>query len=109
MFYSNEKFESTVVTVVKELRSKMLGQHTGYFKTVFLKKTQIIIVSIYEYSILSKNNVDIISLEGLNRYEQNIKYPTCSILWHLYKCTMTMHIVKLSNFKSGEIKGKNAI
>lgn len=47
-------------------------------------------------SILSKNNVDIISLEGLNRYEQNIKYPTCSILWHLYKCTMTMHIVKLS-------------
>lgn len=47
-------------------------------------------------SILSKNNVDIISLEGLNRYEQHIKYPTCSILWHLYKCTMTMHIVKLS-------------
>ena len=47
-------------------------------------------------SILSKNNVDIISLEGLNRYEQNMKYTTCSILWHLYKCTVNMHIVKLS-------------
>ena len=39
------------VTVVKELRSKMLGQHSGYFKAVFLKKTQIIIVSIYEYTV----------------------------------------------------------
>ena len=38
-------------TVVKELRSKMLGQHPGYFKAVFLKKTQIIIVSIYEYTV----------------------------------------------------------
>jgi hypothetical protein len=38
-------------TVVKELRSKMLGQHPGYFKAVFLKKTQIIIVSIYEYAV----------------------------------------------------------
>ena len=37
----------TISTVVKELRSKMLGQHPGYFKAVFLKKTQIIIVSIY--------------------------------------------------------------
>jgi hypothetical protein len=37
---STEKaFGST--TVVKELRSKMLGQHPGYFKVVFLKKTQI--------------------------------------------------------------------
>ena len=36
-------------TVVKELRSKMFGQHPEYFKAVFLKKTQIIIVSIYEY------------------------------------------------------------
>ena len=39
------------ITVVKELRSKMLGQHPGYFKAVFLKKTQIIIVSIYEYTV----------------------------------------------------------
>ena len=47
---STEKaFGST--TVVKELRSKMLGQHPGYFKAVFLKKTQIIIVSIYEYTV----------------------------------------------------------
>jgi hypothetical protein len=38
-------------TVVKELRSKMLGQHPGYFKAVFLKKTQIIIVNIYEYTV----------------------------------------------------------
>jgi hypothetical protein len=38
-------------TVVKELRSKMFGQHPGYFKAVFLKKTQIIIVSIYEYTV----------------------------------------------------------
>jgi hypothetical protein len=28
----------------------MFGQHPGYFKAVFLKKTQIIIVSIYEYT-----------------------------------------------------------
>ena len=27
------------------------GQHPGYFKAVFLKKTQIIIVSIYEYAV----------------------------------------------------------
>ena len=38
-------------TVVKELRSKMLGQHPGYFKAVFLKKTQIIIVNIYKYTV----------------------------------------------------------
>jgi hypothetical protein len=31
-------------TVVKELRSKMFGQHPGYFKVVFLKQTRIIIV-----------------------------------------------------------------
>ena len=30
---------------------KYLGQHPGYFKAVFLKKTQIIIVSIYEYTV----------------------------------------------------------
>jgi hypothetical protein len=30
-------------TLVKEFRSKMCGQHPGYFKAVFLKKTQIII------------------------------------------------------------------
>jgi hypothetical protein len=45
-------FGYTVYTVVKELRSKMFGQHPGYFKAVFLKKTQIIIVSIYEYTVL---------------------------------------------------------
>ena len=28
----------------------MFGQHPGYFKAVFLKKTQIIIVNIYEYT-----------------------------------------------------------
>ena len=44
-------FTSTCITVVKELRSKILGQHPGYFKAVFLKKTQIIIVSIYEYTV----------------------------------------------------------
>jgi hypothetical protein len=38
-------------TVVKELRSKMFGQHPGYSKAVFLKKTRIIIVSIYEYTV----------------------------------------------------------
>jgi hypothetical protein len=27
-------------TVVKELRSKMFGQHPGYFKAVFLKQTR---------------------------------------------------------------------
>jgi hypothetical protein len=40
-----------MLTVVKELRSKMFGQHPGYFKAVFLKQTQIIIVSIYKYTV----------------------------------------------------------
>jgi hypothetical protein len=44
-------FLLTIYTVVKELRSKLLGQHSGYFKAVFLKKTRIIIVSIYEYTV----------------------------------------------------------
>ena len=49
---SNTKyFLQSVSTVVKELRSKMLGQHPGYFNAGFLKKTQIIIVSIYEYTV----------------------------------------------------------
>jgi uncharacterized protein YabN with tetrapyrrole methylase and pyrophosphatase domain len=38
-------------TVVKELRSKMFRQHPGYYKAVFLKKTQTIIVSFYEYTV----------------------------------------------------------
>jgi uncharacterized protein YabN with tetrapyrrole methylase and pyrophosphatase domain len=38
-------------TVVKELRSKMFRQHPGYYKAVFLKKTQTIIVSFYEYNV----------------------------------------------------------
>jgi hypothetical protein len=38
-------------TVVKELRSKMFGQHPGYFKAVFLMQTRIIIVSIYKYTV----------------------------------------------------------
>jgi hypothetical protein len=49
-YLSKYKHEITF-TVVKELRSKMLGQHPGYFKAVFLKKTQISIVSIYEYTV----------------------------------------------------------
>jgi hypothetical protein len=39
------------LTVVKELRSKMIGQHPGYFKAVFLKQTRTIIVSIYKYTV----------------------------------------------------------
>ena len=38
-------------TVVKELRSKMFGQHPGYFKAAFLKQTRKIIVSIYKYTV----------------------------------------------------------
>ena len=38
-------------TVVKELRSKMFGQHPGYFKAVFLKQTRISIVCIYKYNV----------------------------------------------------------
>ena len=49
--HNTQKTVFDVFTVVKELRSKMLGQHPGYFKAVFLKKTQIIIVSIYEYTV----------------------------------------------------------
>jgi hypothetical protein len=40
-----------LITVVKELRSKMFGQHPGYLKAVFLKQTRIIIVSIYKYTV----------------------------------------------------------
>jgi hypothetical protein len=39
------------ITVVKELRSKMFGQHSRYLKAVFLRKTPISIVSIYEYTV----------------------------------------------------------
>jgi hypothetical protein len=49
--HNTQKTVFDVFTVVKELRSKMLGQYPGYFKAVFLKKTQIIIVSIYEYTV----------------------------------------------------------
>ena len=42
---------SDLFTVFKELRSKMFGQHPGYFKAVFLKQTRIIIVSIYKYTV----------------------------------------------------------
>ena len=49
--HNTQKTVFDVFTVVKELRSKMLGQHPGYFKAVFLQKTQIIIVSIYEYTV----------------------------------------------------------
>ena len=41
----------SITTVVKELRSKMFGQHPGYLKAVFLKQTRIIIVSIYKYTV----------------------------------------------------------
>ncbi len=44
-------FSKPHTTVVKELRSKMFGQHPGYFKAVFLKQTRIIIVSIYKYTV----------------------------------------------------------
>jgi hypothetical protein len=51
----NQSMEShsgdTTFTVVKELRSKMFGQHPRYFKAVFLKQRRIIIVSIYKYTV----------------------------------------------------------
>ena len=40
-----------IVTIVKELRSKMFRQHPGYYNAVFLKKTQTIIVSFYECTV----------------------------------------------------------
>ena len=46
-----------IITVVKELRSKMFRQHPGYYKAVFLKKTQTIIVSFYEYTVYTLYNV----------------------------------------------------
>jgi hypothetical protein len=39
------------ITVVKELRSKMFRQHPGYYKAVFLKTTQTIFVSFFEYTV----------------------------------------------------------
>ena len=44
-------FVFTYITVVKELQSKMFPQHPGYYKALFLKKTQTIIVSFYEYTV----------------------------------------------------------
>jgi hypothetical protein len=38
-------------TVVKELRSIMFRQYPGYYKAVFLKKTQTIILSFDEYTV----------------------------------------------------------
>ena len=49
---------TTKATVVKELRSKMFGQHPWYFKAVFLKQTRIIIVSIYKYCVYNVLNYD---------------------------------------------------
>ena len=43
--------QSSKTTFVKELRSKMFRQHPGYYQVVFLKKTQMIIVSFYEYTV----------------------------------------------------------
>jgi len=40
-----------VCTVVKELRLKMFRQHPGYYKAVFVKKKQTIIVNFYEYTV----------------------------------------------------------
>ena len=45
------KCDIDYIIVVKELRSKMFGQHPGYFKAVFLKQTRIINVSIYKYTV----------------------------------------------------------
>jgi hypothetical protein len=44
--------------VVKELPSIMFCQHPGYYKAVFLKKTQTIIVSFYEYTVYNVLNYD---------------------------------------------------
>ena len=48
-----------IITVVKELRSEMFRQHPGYHKAVhvFLKETQTIIVSFYEYTVYIMYNV----------------------------------------------------
>jgi hypothetical protein len=54
LYYLSTKADS-IVTVVKELRSKMFGQHPGYSKAVFLKQTRIIIVSIYKYTGCSEH------------------------------------------------------
>ena len=42
-YLSQSDFLAAIITVVKELRSKMFSQHPGYIKAVFLKKTRIII------------------------------------------------------------------
>jgi hypothetical protein len=44
-------FLSYVLTVVKELRSKMFRQHPGYYQAVLLKKTQTIIIIFFEYTV----------------------------------------------------------
>ena len=46
--YVNNK---AVSTVVNELRSIMFRQHPGCHQTLFLKKTQTIILSLDEYTV----------------------------------------------------------
>jgi hypothetical protein len=45
------RHDGLYITVVKELRSKIFGQHPGYYRAVFLKKTQMIIVRFYKYTV----------------------------------------------------------
>ena len=51
LLYEQLFIYTTISLSFKELRSKMFGQHPGYFKAVFLKQTRIIIVSIYKYTV----------------------------------------------------------
>jgi hypothetical protein len=56
--YQARKMNSHVFTVVKELRSKMFSQHPGYFKVVFLKKTDDYRQFLWIYCIYNVLNYD---------------------------------------------------
>ena len=43
--FIGQQENNSTITLVKELRSKMFGQHLGYLKAVFLKKIQVIVLN----------------------------------------------------------------
>jgi hypothetical protein len=79
-------------TVVKELRSKIFGQHPGYFKAVFLMHTRIIIVSIYKYTVY-------IDQAGFQKH----LLTSCFRVWLVTNCLFLNKIIFLSKINHSSI------
>ena len=43
--FIDQQEKNSIIALVKELRSKMFGQYSGYLKAVFLKKIQVIVLN----------------------------------------------------------------